>query len=110
MEHRLASPGLEPVANLRVTRNDTAGLEPVTNLDRDNRQQFYSPDLPLELPVRPPVAVSTPYQTTTPPRERICGLPKTSFWVAFVLVLLVLGGAIGGGIAGGIAANNSSSR
>jgi hypothetical protein len=38
---------------------------------------------------------------------RICGLSTRKFWIAFSLVLVVLGAAIGGGVGGGLSAAHS---
>ena len=43
--------------------------------------------------------------TSTP---RICGLSTRTFWIAFVLVLVVLGAAIGGGVGGGISTSHKT--
>ncbi|KAN0116807.1 hypothetical protein V8E51_002784 [Hyaloscypha variabilis] len=42
------------------------------------------------------------------PRSRICGLSTRTFWIGFVIVLVVLGAAVGGGVGGGLAASHST--
>ncbi|KAE8341907.1 hypothetical protein BDV24DRAFT_131592 [Aspergillus arachidicola] len=43
------------------------------------------------------------------PQNRICGLPRTSFWVILALIIaFIIGGAIGGGIGGSLAAKKST--
>jgi hypothetical protein len=44
------------------------------------------------------------HQMPTSSSSRICGLQKPIFWLAFALVLVVLGAAIGGGLGGGLSA------
>ncbi|OGM47200.1 hypothetical protein ABOM_003895 [Aspergillus bombycis] len=44
------------------------------------------------------------------PQRRICGLPRTGFWILLALTTaFIIGGAIGGGVGGSIAAKKGSS-
>ena len=41
------------------------------------------------------------------PRDRICGLRKTTFWLSLILAIVVIGAAVGGGVGGSLASKNN---
>jgi hypothetical protein len=44
------------------------------------------------------------------PRDRICGLRKTAFWLSLILAIAVIGAAVGGGVGGSLASKNNHSE
>jgi hypothetical protein len=51
-----------------------------------------------------------PQEPPASPRDRICGLRKTTFWLSLILAIVVIGAAVGGGVGGSLASKNNHSE
>jgi hypothetical protein len=114
--------GLEVVPGSMVPggvaqRKPEAGLEPVVDADYTKfiipqsqayptqaypTQAYQAQAYPPQPPFEERAIKDEVHEVPRPTEKRICGLRRTTFWLAFALAFVILAGALGGGLAGGL--------